>query len=901
MALLLTAVAVMPALGAVTGAITVDKTFVAPSGTVTVSVTDADLNVTTAATNYIDGGIWDSSGKVVFLNLKDSWNQTGADFGSSTTAAGDEVTAPVLVARNLNGGYTNVLSDFSVSVFDADLGKIRVEFGGASGTQVTQSMTFSYKIAGKETATVTITSPSDATGITVSLAETGASTGKYSGTFDVTGGPAVASNQAEGNILAVAGQDVTIKYTDASPSVNTTKTVRVESNKPVGSLVSPANKSTTTSLTPKLKVEFTDLDAKVNNGTFAFVIAEATKTGNVAAAITVGTATTKAITNGYSAEVTIDASAHTGETISIDWYATVDDKAGNTGQTDADATVTGNQNYKLIIDKQAPNFTGATFSAGAWWNAETSKAETDVTKSIPTSIGIKMPLALDLNTSTDDIKESLVPGTVTVADFEIDSLKKANGAGTVNDIAPTAVNVYAAAPEWIFLTVPAMAPDAAPKVSLKSTSGGLSDAAGNATSAAVTNKVITDRQAPTVTYALNRTLNKKDFTLTITTNEAGGVPVVTIESASSVSASPISQSVTLAGTNIYESKIAPTFGMHSVKITVTDTASNETILGGVGPKTDWATASGAIGLYMDDNVPAPTVTVNGVTASGASVEASEPFFITAAFTGEKKEYGLTTGGTVTADAAAVVTDLDTQNTVTLATATLDGVDILTSQDTQDNSTFTFAMANVAKGAHKLVLAAKDEAGNAVTTGTINFTVTARKAYSVAMSAGWNLISLPGTPVDGAIGSVLSATHPATDVLSYDDGVWSVASRVAGGVWEGTLTTIDGNHGYWVNTSSSAPVTSLLSLTSVGSAATLPTIAIEPGWNLVSVIDLAQTKQGDAAATKTGAVYFTSVSWSVAYSYDATTRAWTRVTSTSGNVSNGTGVWVWATKAGTLIP
>jgi hypothetical protein len=97
-----------------------------------------------------------------------------------------------------------------------------------------------------------------------------------------------------------------------------------------------------------------------------------------------------------------------------------------------------------------------------------------------------------------------------------------------------------------------------------------------------------------------------------------------------------------------------------------------------------------------------------------------------------------------------------------------------------------------------------------------------------------------------------------------------------------------------------PDKSLLALTSVGSASTLPTITVEAGWNLVSVIDLAQAKQSAAAKT-TGVSYFTSLNWSVAYSYSASTRAWTRIVPTGGDVYNGTGVWVWATKAGTLIP
>jgi hypothetical protein len=224
-------------------------------------------------------------------------------------------------------------------------------------------------------------------------------------------------------------------------------------------------------------------------------------------------------------------------------------------------------------------------------------------------------------------------------------------------------------------------------------------------------------------------------------------------------------------------------------------------------------------------------------------------------------------------------------------------------DTQDNITFNFAILGISTGDHELEIVGKDAAGNAKST-TLKFTVTARKAYKVSMSTGWNLISLPGTPKDTSIDSVLPSTHTATSVLTFDNGQWLVASRGSGGAWEGTLTTIDGNHAYWVNTTSSEPVAALLALPSVGTAATLPSIAVSAGWNLVPIIDLAQAK-GDGASGGAdefaASAYFTSITWSVAYTYAASTRSWTRITSASGVVSNGQGVWVWADKAGTLIP
>jgi len=894
-ALLLTAVAVMPVFGAVTGTISVNKAYVAPTGSATITVTDADLNVLLPATDTQSKN-WSSAGVTHYIYLPDSEGQSGMNASSGFAkgdAVGDEI-AGTPVAAAATG--SQALTDFGISVFNRTTGRISVQYAGDSS--YSGSLTLTYNIASKNATTAKVTSPSDATGITVALTETGADTGIFTGNFSVA-----TATVAGSAILAVAGQDVTVKYTDASPSLVVQTTVRVESTAPTGVLISPTSGSNSTSLAPKLTIDFTDMDSTVDNGTFAFVIDGATTAADAAVVVAVGTPTVTAITNGFRAVVTLDASLAKDKTVAIRWHATVSDKAGNAGRTDSSASTSGSQNYTLIIDKQAPNFGSATISAGAWWDtAATGGAavETDATKSSSTTIGILLPVALELAGTLHDVPEELSAASVTTADFEVDNLKQLGATATLSDIAPTAVNVYAGAPNWIFLTVPAMAPDAKPSVTLKSTSGGISDAAGNATAVAVGPTVAADKQAPTVTAVLSRDLHKTDSTLTITTDEAGAVPAVTVTGLSEVA-----QTVTLVGTNIYESKITPGNGMHSVKVTVLDTNNNTTVVGGKTITSAWP-VSGAIALYADSALPAPAVTANNISASGASVESSEPFFITAAYAGEGSEYGLLANGNVTNVGSSVVTDLDIQNTVTIATATLDGVSILGKLDTQDNITFNFAITGIETGAHKLTLVATDEAGNENTVTDLAFTVTARKDYSVAMSAGWNLVSLPGTPADTSIGAVLPSTHTATEVYGFDDGVWSAASREAGGTWVGDLTTIDGSHGYWINSSSSQPVKTLLALTSVGSAATLPTVAIEAGWNLVSVIDLAQAKQdstANSADDATGASYFTSIDWSVAYTYSASTRAWTRITpaASGGSVQNGQGVWVWADKAGTLLP
>ena len=75
----------------------------------------------------------------------------------------------------------------------------------------------------------------------------------------------------------------------------------------------------------------------------------------------------------------------------------------------------------------------------------------------------------------------------------------------------------------------------------------------------------------------------------------------------------------------------------------------------------------------------------------------------------------------------------------------------------------------------------------------------------------------------------------------------------------------------------------------------------PGWNLVPVIDLRQRTPGTVIPA---GEYLTSISWKVAYTYDPADPAgpWVRILAGSGNnVKVGSGYWVWATAAGTLVP
>jgi len=875
-ALLLSAVAIMPVFGAVTGTVAASKEYVAADGTVTVTVTDIDLSVSVAYATE------------TFTTSGSGLAGVAQTFPLAGIGATDRLVASSLRAGN--SGY------YIAAGFQQPGGVSFITLIPAANESAATAVAVGFQedVINTNDALVTISSPLS-TGFPLLITETAANTGIFTGSFAVSA-TATSASATPPTIQALAGMDITMTYADGDPAGKRVETIRVEATAPTGTLVSPANGSTTTSQTPTLSVNFTDADS----GLLASGILTATWISSAswssdggatenAIILTQGLNTTAAITNGFSASRQVTAGVLDNVTTRIEWIVTGTDEAGNAGSTDSDADVANSQPFVLVIDKQKPDFANGAVRAGAWWNADTEKvingATGDEDESLNTSIGIK------LGDVFDGISESLNASTVTAADFEIDGLKLASDGSSVSDLTPTAALVPAGATNWIFLTVPAMAPDASPTINLTTTAGGISDASGNAQDVGVTSGANVDEIAPTLTVSIDKNLSTDKATLTISTNETiTQLPVVTHSKTNGVAGSTSNVVVTTTGVNQWKAVVTPAaIGAYSLKVAVADGNGNSASVGSASPVTDGFPLTGDIALYIDTDLAAPTVT----PANAASVEIGEPFFITVNF-------------------AAETSDLDTNSAnkndahkkVTITSITLDGDDISHLLDPQGESTsFDIAKSGMTIGDHTLVVQAEDSAGNDLETSetTTTFTVTARQDYAIGMSAGWNLVSFPGNPVDGAIGAVFPATHPATDVLSYDDGVWTVGSRTAGGVWEGTLTTIDGNHGYWVNSSSSADIESLLALPSVGSASTLPTIKIEAGWNLVSVIDLDQAVQSASAATQTAANYFTSITWSVAYTYDSSTRVWTRVTDATGNVSNGQGVWVWTSKTGTLIP
>lgn len=960
-ALLLSAVAVMPVFGQTAGTVEFDRSHIAPiDGTnvpfATITVDDEDLNVVATRTEDVNG-TWGSIGTTVFFYIPDSAGATGTDpntgFGNGT-AAGDELIPGEIEIVDTTGSED--IGDYVINVVQPSTGRISIQYVGGAPAPGAVTLAIEYDIATVNETTVLVSSPAVPNGFNMTLTETDADSGIFTGWLAISttttdennvvdsveepslDDPAFPGTGAALPIIqAFAGSNVTVRYEDDDPDVTRTDTIRVEDTGPRGVLVSPADDSFTTNTEISLVVDFTDLDSGIDPDTLNIVI---TGGGAVIADLE-----TTAITGGYRVTAELDGNVGTNDTIPVTWYAEARDNGGNYGRTDADASTAGDQDFTVIIDNRGPNFAGASAFAGRWFDTADNEVVDDPADSMNTVIAILLP---DIN----GVEEELDPDSVSPSDFEIDNLVLENGT-EVDDVTPQAANVYPDAPNYIFLTVQAMAPSATPVVTLLDT-GSIEDAQGNETEGETVLPAATDAQAPDSTASWKEiedsdtivtrdgmsALDQQQATLVITTNEPANITVFLWGEGSSTNGifnNPQNLGApSLVGVDdairTYEINVDPSgTGLFSVTVEVDDAVGNQVDLG-VATVTDDFPTSNQIALYIDNAIPEPDVDFNIVDAEeGGSVEVeiANPFFITVNFDAEGDEYGLNQDGDILLTAnevpgvSTVTDDLDVNNTVTIATATLDGVDITDMIDTQDNRTFNWTIlvcedsendpdVCMTTGEHTLVLVGMDEAGNETDELEYEFTVIARQPYEVAMRAGWNLISLPGDPQDPDINSVLPPEHPATTVYQFENGVWRFAERVAGGTWDGTLETINANSGYWVYTTASDPVSVLLELPAVGATQTPPTITLRKGWNLISKIDVAQTAQntpdgsdGDTLNDDclSADAYFSGISWSVAYTFNAQTRTWERKTETPqvGNVCNGQGIWVWATSAGTLIP
>ena len=289
---------------------------------------------------------------------------------------------------------------------------------------------------------------------------------------------------------------------------------------------------------------------------------------------------------------------------------------------------------------------------------------------------------------------------------------------------------------------------------------------------------------------------------------------------------------------------------------------------------------------------------------GAETESASPF-IKLAFGREAMEYPLNEAGDAFSDqyekryrdshAQVVITELELNN-----------ANVMDRLNRINASEFSVINRDLAVGDYTVTYTAEDDAGNEVE-GEFDFEVKERQPYEIGVKPGWNLISLPATPVDPAIDAVLANNQYISPVLGYQEGDWITAVN-DDGTWRGRLTEVVGGYGYWVHARTFESIETMLS--EVDPAGTLPTVPVTAGWNLLGVLDIFQNDEGDAPGEAGGNGdeadnYFGSIPWRVAYSYDTAASLWEKVTEgvgeTGGEIANGKGYWVWSPEPSTLVP
>ena len=324
----------------------------------------------------------------------------------------------------------------------------------------------------------------------------------------------------------------------------------------------------------------------------------------------------------------------------------------------------------------------------------------------------------------------------------------------------------------------------------------------------------------------------------------------------------------------------------------------------------------AVFFEGDRYLPKPNVRVSGavVTDNEANVEFRSPLFVELDFTKAHSDNCRNKSDDyVRANCMAETKEYakDNFDSVTITMFELDGVDMTDMVKTTDDETFLISLESIALGDHTAKVQAVDQAGNTLEdTLEIDFEVDDRDPFEKRLSPGWNLVSLPGEPADSSIGTVFGSGVEVRTVYTYDPvvpGGWQVAVReTLDSDWQGDLTEITGQRGYWVLSDAIQDWEVNIPRLAGGAAGTgtpiqPPSIALYAGWNLIPVTDV--TGEFSGSGITVGA-YLNSLDDGLdlarVLGFDTIKNEWMTLGNT-GMVEFGKGYWVFVREAGTLVP
>jgi hypothetical protein len=453
------------------------------------------------------------------------------------------------------------------------------------------------------------------------------------------------------------------------------------------------------------------------------------------------------------------ATAKSEPDVSLDYFSSVTDLAGNRGFSDATTTDTNDgpslkDNYSFNIDELKPSLDAANTETGVYWNAGTTAEKTGDATRIVVAFDDELSAA-----PASSFEVTTDAGTVlTPISTEIGT-KGTTAAGAAYD---ERKNVY--------LTLgSALATSETPKVKLV---GNVTDLAGNSNkSGNVANAL--DKIKPTLTLALaggsgtgtgsddSIGLTKKSMTFTITTSEVlSGVPTISIFSedyGTGASYGAIGDNLDLTTTAAGASKTLTVTTM-----TVVDTDKDGSLLDEVVLSASTAEPPSAAELV--------NLAVTSVTNDGENVVIIVKNNNASALDGGRDEIKL--DGNINAAYSATSDETSAEGTVTAV-----AVDSTTYTATFDGSDTTFSDAST-KDSKAVILSANDVNSNTGTLGT----------RDQAASSGLYKFRLDRTaPVlvndpdgDGTVGSSTTLPRPYVIFEFTDNSKVDVKSASFGG-------------------------------------------------------------------------------------------------------------------------
>ena len=708
---------------------------------------------------------------------------------------------------------------------------------------------------------------------------------------------------------------------------DSTGTITVETTNPVFSGFAPAHNTSGRDERPEVSAQVTDGDSGLDEDGDNIYVIFRIKEGNSTKTIMKSPKSdgeVDEVAGGFEVKQRITGSDAPSGDATIEWWVKAIDEAGNVGYSDRQASVDGEENpctadgdtavtglegagcqpFKIIVDGEKPSLLRA--ETGRNWDNSLDTGDSDDKTEYRVSKADSSSVLVVFDEHLDD-------ATVTAADFEVDgdspidaevhnvTVRDDSEDGDGNDsIMGADVQDVGSGRGYVFLTVEEMDPDAQPKVELV---GEVSDVAGNRKGTGKDNEA-DDRVAPSLTVSVmegDRAVTKDKVTLSITSNENISAPSVTyhmvmsVDDAQTLGSEKRATAVFKSATEYEVTIDAAEDGLYTVHVAAHDNSGGNMGTNGDNvADVDVDGETSAILFERDTNISAPDIDpdMDGVQDEFSIDDPNA--FIRIDFSGEGSEYDASTDGD----------DLDTHGMVTIVSAMLGDEDITDSlQSNESGNVFLFRASGLDLGDHDLSVTAMDEAGNKNSSAfEATITITERDPYTLKLNPGWNLVSIPGEPMDSDINAVIPADHPAMTVLSFDPSVpggWLTALRGSDGSFSGTLTDITAGRAYWINTPSFEGVKVDIPKQAAGVAQVLPTISIAKGWNLIPILDV----DGDFELSDAeGYNYFNGLSEGTVsgiYTFNTITNSWSSVA--EEDVEIGKGYWVYATDAGVIVP